>query len=185
MNFFIFVFISLLSIASFSQQFKEGNQFFSTPIYGRVNITCRDMGTGETQHAIYTCNDLRLSPVEYDFFIGPSSIKADSVTITAIQQNGKKVEKSSKYSSYQSTTRMNLWIRSLLQTPLLSDGINKISYKLSFENKVVSEGQFEVTVTRAETRQCPNGSINSNIMSDCNSPYSACQRYFNEYNYCF
>jgi len=180
-----FIFSSLFLISAFAQQFKSGNQFFSVPVYGQVFIRCQNASSGEYKQASFTCSDLRLSPVEYDYFVGPAGMNADRVVLTAIQQSGHKVEKKISYQNNQSTKRINLWIQSLLQKPLLDEGLNRISYKLYSESQVVSEGSFDVPVVRGQSKTCPNGNIVSTTMSDCDSPYTACQKYFYEYNYCF
>lgn len=181
----LFSTIALFTMSGFSQQFKSGNHFFSIPIYGQVSISCQNMSTGEAKYAHYSCSDLRLDPVESDYFIGPAGIKADQVNLLAVQASGKKVEKKANYENGKSSKRFNLWIQTLLQRPLLDEGQNIVTYKLTSNGQTTAEGTFEAFIERGQSKNCPNGHISSSTLSDCDSPYTACQIYFDRYNYCF
>lgn len=181
----LFFTAALFAVSAFSQQFKSGNHFYSIPIYGRVSISCHDVTNGQFRTADYSCNDLRLAPVEFDYFVGPAGINADQVNLTAVQASGKKVEKKGSYENGISGKRFNLWIQTLLQRPLLDEGKNVVSYKMTANGQTTSEGTFEAVIERGQSKTCPNGHITSNTLSDCDSPYTACQIYFDRYNYCF
>lgn len=185
MKSFLLLSTALLALNVFAQQFKSGNHFHSIPIYGQVWITCQNLSSGESKTVHYTCSDLRLDPVEFDYFIGPAGVKADQVELSAVQASGKKVEKKANYEDGQSSKRFNLWIQTLLQKPLLDEGKNLVTYKMSLEGQKTAEGTFEALIERGQSKTCPQGNISSSTLSDCDSPYTACQIYFDRYNYCF
>ncbi|GIL18831.1 MAG: hypothetical protein BroJett040_25820 [Oligoflexia bacterium] len=174
----------LFSSSAFAVGFSHGNEFQSLPIYGEVTVSCQE--GSNSGYANYQCQDLLLSPTEMDYFAGPANIDADQVVLTATRRDGSQKTKSSSYNSDKgrSTSRFNLWIATLFQTPLLQDGPNKVHYKMTRDGQVVSEGDFQANVTRGHSATCPRGYITSSTMADCQSPYSACQRYFSNYNYC-
>lgn len=181
-KYFILLFIFTISSISFGQSFRSGTSFTAVPIAGEVSVFCRDFNGGN-RIAHFSCEDLRLNPVEYDFFIGPQST-ADKVVLSCKQPNGKIVTKSSGYKTNKSTDRFNLWIISLFQKPLLDIGNNQIHFKLLKNGKTLQEGDFNVPVVMGEEQICPRGNITSNNMSDCDNSFNACRQYFSEYNYC-
>lgn len=166
-----------------AQTFSSGNEFTAVPIFGEVSVQCRDFVNNRTNFAVYQCEDLRLNPVEYDFFVG-ANVDADKVSLSCTQPKGKVVNKSSSYKNGKSTDRFNLWIISLLQKPLLDIGENQITYKLTKKGKLVTEGQLTVPVTVGKRQTCPRGFISSNDPNDCTTSFNVCRQYFSQYNYC-
>lgn len=175
--------ILLASSTSFAVGFAHGNEFRSIPVYGEVFVDCHEGSSYST--AVFQCQDLILSPAEMDYFVGPA-VDADSVTLTATRRDGSTKTKSSSYSveKGRSTSRFNLWIATLFQSPLIMEGKNLVRYEMTKSGQVVAEGNVDVNVSRGPAANCPRGTLMSSSMADCQSPYSACQRYFSQYNYC-
>ena len=165
--------------------FSQGNSFTATPVQGQVNVTCNSItGSGS---AIFTCRDVVLTPQAYDIFIGPQDSRARKLDLSCTRENGSVVTRSSAYDGNRgrSTDSFNLWISTLFQKPLLAMGVNKISYIVKTDkNEMVEQGTFNVMVSKAAMRECPVASYTSSDMNDCNSQYSVCQRYFEEFNNC-
>lgn len=179
------VLFSLISSAGFAAGFSGGGIYKATPVSGQVHFSCHN-GAQSAQRLFY-CYDVRLLPYEYDFFIGPAGVNADTVTLTAHREDGSTKSKSSSYdaSKGRSANRFNLWIRSLTQIPLLDNGKNQIDYILTKNGQEVSHGTFEVEVERGPGYQCTaTGYYNSSNMNDCEDQFMACSRFFYDRNYC-
>jgi hypothetical protein len=174
--------LSFFSIAK-AQSFSSGNNFEAIPVSGNLTIECHGPN-GQYMSNAFHCEDLRLSPAETDFFVGPK-VDADKVQLVATHADGKKVTKNNPYENGQSKQRFNLWLLSFLQTPLLDEGDNQIAFDITKNGTSVSQGSFTVKVTRGQEKTCPQGYISSGNISDCTSSLLACQGYFQQYNYCF
>lgn len=193
MKFTTSIIISIFSMVSFAANsdstlsvgFTGGSQFESRSISGQIQIQCQEAGQFETRYS--NCYGLLLLPYEYDYFVGPKGVDADTVQLTSVQQDGTSRSKSSGYDSVKarSTSRFNLWIRSLTQAPLLDEGLNTVTYKLNKNGVQKATGQFQVRVIRGTSAQCRDtGYYSSSLMSDCRNPGFICDRYFQERNFC-
>lgn len=180
----IFILFSIFSLSSFAQNFKSGNEFTATPLYGTVHMTCFGNGTQPTKSVVYQCQDLRLFPVEYDFFLGPQGVEADTLELTSIRESGSSTNKKVSYKDGSSVNRVNLWIRSLFQDPLLGKGMNQVEYNLKLNGQSVSQGKINVLVKQGQSVNCPTENLIGNLYSDCDTPYTACQNYFSHNNFC-
>lgn len=187
----IFILISQLSLAQYSptevsthetpQLGFSTNSFKSNDLRGHLTISCSDGRLSST-----ICRADVLFPVEFDYFYGPKGIKADTVQLTAVHQDGSQRTKSESYKSDlgRSKGRFNLWITSLTQRPLLDYGQNQITYKLFAGDKVVEQGMFIVEVIVGPSLRCPDRHYYENGPVNCNTPSVLCDRYFYENNYC-
>lgn len=165
--------------------FSKGSSFSSIPVQGQVQVFCNSItGTGS---AIYTCRDVLLNPQAYDIFVGPQDTRAKKLDLSCAREDGSVRVRASAYDgiSGKSTDSFNLWISTLFQKPLLYYGKNKLSYTIKSEkNEIIEQGNFEVMVTKGAMKECPTATYYSSDMNDCNSQYSVCQRYFEEFNNC-
>ncbi len=179
--------LTLFSWAQTRPGFSRGSEFTSTPIQGQVRVYCSSLsGTGT---AVFTCRDVVLDPQAYDYFLGPQDATADKVELTAQHEDGSMRAKVVGYDGQRGISReaFNLWISTLFQKPLLEHGNNIIRYKIYRGNHLLeqyAEGSFNVTVKRGALRTCPAAQYTSNDLNDCNSQYSICQHYFEEYHNC-
>ena len=167
--------------------FKNGNQKTAFLSQGRIVVHCQSNTPGGPIFGSFDCRQEILTSGEYDYFVGPAGVKGDSVTLTALHQDGSQRTKTVAYDSAkgQSKKSINLWIATLLQRPLLDPGKNVVRYKITLNDKVTSSGEFIAEVKDGGTRTCSRtGSYWSNISSDCQNGSSMCSRYFNENNYC-
>ncbi|MGZ3746495.1 MAG: hypothetical protein ACXWRE_04030, partial [Pseudobdellovibrionaceae bacterium] len=116
----------------------------------------------------------------------PQGVKADEVSLTNTRADGSRRERTEAYNSkgLRSANAFNLWISTPFQRPLLGLGINKIDYRLSGAGKIVGQGAFSVSVIHGATRTCPTTHYNSVDPTDCQSQYSMCQKYFEQYDSC-
>ena len=169
--------------------FSSGSTFQATPIEGNVIMTC-DGFNGSSQ-ANYTCRDVVLEPLNSDVFLGPQDARATQVELKADREDGSSRLKMLNYDGRngKSTGAFNLWISSLFQRPLLAVGVNHIHFSI-YSNGTGSDlqeygsGDFVVTVNRGTSRTCPTTQYHSTDVTDCNSQYSICQRYFEQYSNC-
>ncbi|MBO9666567.1 MAG: hypothetical protein J7501_07100 [Bdellovibrio sp.] len=167
--------------------FSSGNDFKATPLEGQVVVTCEGFNGGGS--ASFTCRDVVLDPVSYDYFKGPRDARATKVELTNKRDDNSVRTKSDDYDGARGRSRgsVNLWISTLFQKPLLMAGKNRIHYKVTGDNTSAApfaEGDIVVTVTRNKARSCPTTHYNSADVNDCTSQYSVCQRYFEQFNYC-
>ena len=186
----LLAFLAFSSIAQARIGFSLGDNLVATPIQGQVRVVCDGFnGSGTAQ---YNCRDVVLSPNPYDYFVGPqisSGFGNERVELMATQEDGTVRVKSAAYDALRGKSReaFNLWISTIFQKPLLNYGANNIRYKIytaERANEVQSEGLFVVTVQKSAGRMCPSVEYTSTDFNDCNSQYSICQRYFDQYKYC-
>ncbi|WP_413585704.1 hypothetical protein [Bdellovibrio sp. HCB274] len=166
--------------------FSSGSQFQATPIEGQVHVTCEGFNGGGA--ATFTCRDVVLDPVSYDYFMGPRDARAVRYELRNLREDGSVRTKEDDYSGSQgrSGSAINLWISTIFQKPLLAAGKNKISYAVYASNnrEPLSHGEFSINVARNASRVCPSTHYNSADVNDCSSQYSVCQRYFQQFNNC-
>ncbi|UXR65027.1 hypothetical protein EZJ49_02030 [Bdellovibrio bacteriovorus] len=182
------VFIFLLGLNAHAEVgFKNGNQKTAVLAQGRIVVHCQSSSPGGPTYGSFNCREEILTSGEYDYFVGPADTKGDSVTLTALHQDGSQRTKTVAYDSNkgQSKKSINLWIATLLQRPLLDPGKNTVRYKITLNDKVTASGEFIAEVKDGGTKTCSRtGSYWSNNSSDCQNGTSMCRRYFNENNYC-
>lgn len=180
----IFLFPHFASTAGFS----SGNAFTAHNLFGAITIYCDDSFNHRRESVYAHCRDQILDPNEADFFIASALKRATKLEILAAQENGKKVYKKVDYLGKEgrSKTRLNLWIATLFQTPLLDFGENYIEYELHDKNwKSLEKGSLKVQVQEGEPYTCRyRRTYFSNNINDCYSPQMLCNRYFQEENYC-
>lgn len=160
--------------------FGHGPTIKTDEIEGYVSVQCR--GGDNNSWNNYSCYSNDLVGGDYGkIIVSQGTIDADWVKI---QREGSKYIKGSRFNSLTGETKknFNLWIKTLLQRPLLKKGQNKIHYTFTKNKKIVKKGSFLVEVVDGEFRQCRNGS--STYYGNCPSSYSACDDYFYRNNYC-
>ncbi len=165
--------------------FKKGNDLTAVVAKGELHVRCQGRTTPNYAHA-FCRRDLLISG-EYDYFQGPTSIKADKVTLTARHVDGSKRSKTVNYNATnrQSTKQVNLWIHTLLQKPLLDGGENKISYQMTLKGSTTARGEFTAVVHDGGMKFCRRtGNYWSGNDQDCRNPNILCDQYFRENDYC-
>lgn len=180
----LFFLLSVLLKPANAVGFQSGNSFWGYAIFGEVNLRCQDSISVETVQ--YKCEDTHLKPATMDYFTGPQGVKANQIELRVIQENKNIRVKKMGYNSVlaMSDSRFNLWANSLLQKPLLDFGVNEIEYRLYNNNSVVYSGRFSIDVKYGGGLVCPKQSYQSGNMNDCRQPFSFCQKYFADKNYC-
>ncbi len=134
----------------------HGDTIKTDEIEGYVSVHCR--GGDNNSWNNYSCYSNDLAGGNYGkVVVTNGSIDADWVKL---QREGSKYIKGSKFNALTGETRknFNLWIKSLLQRPLLKMGENKIKYTFTKNKKVVKTGTFTLNVIEGEYRECRNGS---------------------------
>lgn len=186
--------VSQTALSAVAAGFVSGSEFSATPIEGTVFMTCE--GFNGNAQVTYSCRDVVLDPQATDIFFGPQDIHATQVELTAVHEDGSDRVKMAGYNGKvgRSTSTFNLWISTLFQKPLLMAGVNKISYSITGPENTSSDGteiqreyvrgSFQINVKRSIARRCPTTQYHSSDVTDCNSQYSICQRYFEQYNNC-
>jgi hypothetical protein len=180
----VFAVMFFMTQTSFALGFAAGNEFQASSSSGHITVTCQGP-EGPATTVNFDCWNGSLSPVEYDYFLGPT-LTADSVNLTVTREDQSQRSKDSRYDSRRgmSVDRFNLWVASLFQRPLLADGVNRVHYSLKLKGASVDEGDFVVKVVREPTAVCPNHSYTSKDPADCTNQYSMCGKYFEEFHYC-
>lgn len=176
--------VSLISEAQ-NSGFSKGNHFDTYNISGNITVRCNDYNSG-FQVVYHTCRASLIDPVAFDYFVGPKNIDSDQVELTVTRADQSVKTKTTGYDSIKgiSTSRFNLWVVTVLQRPLLMNGLNKVEYKLKNQNTVVNSGQFEASVTYKGEKVCAPSVYNSPNITDCRQPYSVCDQYFADNNNC-
>jgi len=181
----LFFLVFLFPIITFAQGLSSGSKFQAIPIYGNIEVHCQSQGGAPSpQIRDYQCEEELLSPTEFDYFVGPS-VDADKVELINTFENGDHSStKSLSYKNGKSTSRVNLWVSSLLQRPLLGVGENSVHYSLSKGSSIVTSGIFKVEVKEVDAKQCPREIVWGQLPNDCDNPYTFCEAYFSRNNYC-
>ncbi len=187
------LFISLILVSSFS--FAEddvtfglmsGSEFRASNIGGNVHIDCNSQNG---YHSAFTyCNASVLIPRTSDYFFGPKNVKADQVVLERLDSDGKvAVRKKMAYDSKKGQTkkRVNLWIKTLFQKPLLKLGENQIQFVMYNKGEPVFDGYFMVDVVFEGSYQCKSKYYHFSYDHYCRYPSMVCEQYFVEQNYCF
>lgn len=171
-----------------AQSFQAGLNRQVVPVQGQVTVFCQ-LPTGAQQRAEFTCRDRVMEPSPYDVFTEQKFPNERNLTLelAARDPSGGIRVKTSGYSAQlgKSEERLNLWILSPFQKPLLKLGRNWVQYRITNrQNKVLSEGEVISEVNLAQLRTCPRTVYNSTNPNDCASQYTVCQQYFEQYNFC-
>jgi len=164
--------------------FSSSSEFTASQIEGEVTVTCTSYnGVG---HAAYLCRSVVLEPAIYDYFVGPRDARAKKISLNVQHQDGSNREKTVDYDGPAGKSReaYNLWISTLFQRPMLEMGMNTVNYSLLDGKTEVARGTVGVKVNAGARRTCPAAAYNSVDLNDCNSQYSICQRYFEEFRNC-
>lgn len=184
---FLAIMLFTLSAHADDVGLSHGSEFTAAAVEGRVSIHCN--GFNGVGNAVYNCRDAVLEPQLYDYFIGPRDAKATDVELKCTREDGSVRVKTSGYNGTKgiSTDSFNLWISTLFQKPLLQAGINTIDYRITADDRAkteIAKGRFVVNVVRTPVRRCQDAHYTSTDINDCNSQYSVCQKYFEEFNNC-
>ena len=130
------------------------------------------------------CSRWTMYPAEFVYFKA-GAVDANKVELMSTQEDGVLKKKSIPYDpiKMRSSSRVNLWIDTVFQDPLLAVGENKIQYVLSKDGQVAEAGDFiaEVTVDQ-QPRYCPDMVFRSRDDNDCRFPERVCSNYFQRLN---
>lgn len=172
-----------VSTHSWGLGLASGNHFETISMKGRVVVHCSENNQRDT--AYYNCGAVALSPVEFDYIVS-SGLNADKVTVNYTDSRGKDRSKSVNFDAnkQRSTKRVNLWIGTLLQRPLLHSGDNQLEFVATKNGQVVRRENTTVSVVRGEDRQCLSRTYFSRALQDCRNSSFICQKYFQDENYC-
>lgn len=183
MKTFIFGLFLAFSLNSHALELASGDQFETIPMQGRVAVYCSDGQQTSTAH--FYCSALGLSPAEFDYVVS-SDLDADKITLKYTDSRGKKRSKSVGFDSnkQRSTKRVNLWIGTLLQRPLLHTGANSVEFVATKKGNVVERATRTIDVQEGQVRECRFSSYSSRNLQDCRNSSFICQRYFQDQNYC-
>lgn len=186
------ILIIALAVLSFGQRsnavgFHSGNVFEHINVYGSVTIQCPSRGgNGSQVTSFFNCSGDRLNPNETAYFVMDELVNADHVYLKAIHADGSIREKDDLFNSNKkrSNSRINLWISTVFQRPLLDFGLNRISYKLTKSGSTVKEGEFAVEVRQGKDLLCRNEFLFSSDSTDCLNSGYACSKYFAQVRSC-
>ena len=161
--------------------FSRGTQFEYVNLSGQLIIQC-------PQRTVQTsCSDTHMEPWPYDIYTGPQTLGATQVELIASLPGSSEVRRSVVGYDGQSgrSREINLGVSALFQRPLLRIGQNKVAVIIKDRrDQVLSQSNFEILVSRGQSRTCQIKQISTNNGSDCDSPYSSCQQYFVDQKYC-
>ncbi|MCB0415611.1 MAG: hypothetical protein KDD50_14835 [Bdellovibrionales bacterium] len=186
MKSFIILISVFLGQALWAQSFEAGNDMQTVKLNGDFTLRCT-AGSKYSTRYVYCSDEYLMGGTHQYFLMDGQGKKIDKVNLkSTYSSNGREVKKSVKFDSDKSRSkkRVNLWIETLLQKPMLDYGNNKIEYTAFNGNDVVSSGEFNVNVSLKETRECDHDVIFARNDSDCDFPDRLCDRYFSRQNDC-
>lgn len=181
---YAFLLALLLGDFSFAQGLSIGNNLQTYNVIGDLVVTCESSDFRDTQ--TFTCRDTVLEPASYAYFIGAKDNGATSVQLVSTRNDGSTRSRSLSYNSAtgKSSELANLWMSTLLQRPLLKEGKNVIEYTYFKGSQPLNSGKFDVEVGFAGTRTCQKSFYTSRDANDCRSPFTVCQKYFEQFSWC-
>ena len=181
MKLFTILLVGLIASLAWAGGFETGNKFEIQDLEGHIQVRCID---GEVSH-YEKCTRETMFPAEFVYFLG-DKVSADHVELVATHSDKTTVKKKVRYSSQKGRTkeRVNLWVRSLFQKPLLKRGQNSITYQWISGGKKTKGGTFTVEVVKnAHPQYCPDMVIQSSHEEDCIYPQRQCDSYFRRLKY--
>lgn len=183
--FFLTVLVS--SGAAYGQGFTGGSDLEGRSARGTIYLTCYGSG-GEMASSTINCRQALLIPYDRDFFIDSNAPENTThVELINEHQDGRVVSKRVRFDAEkgESRSRINLWIWSLTQRPLLDFGPNEVTYKYYQRSTLLREGVFEVNVAEGGSYRCDPSYESSSWMDDCRSSgQNRCLSYFRQRNWC-
>jgi hypothetical protein len=185
MSLFLSLFLSLPGLAQ-SLGFSTGNELSVRQISGLVTVTCPAEDEG-LKTAQFLCRGIDVSPDAFAYFLGPRGVFADQVQLTIIWADGsRRALRPLDYDSSRGQTKeqIELWPRAGLVRASLSQGLNRVQYRLLSRGQVVSEGEFSVNVERLESKRCEGKNYVAVFPSDCDNQFTICERFFTDLNNC-
>lgn len=164
--------------------FSDGANYEAQHLDALVQISCHEKGHTEIVH--FRCQDWVLDPAEFTYFFGPLGLQADSLILESVRADRSSETKKMAYDSVKGRTsrRINLWVTTLTQRPLLKIGTNKIEWALYSKRVEVAHGYFTSEVSSGPNLSCPQGHYVSYDLNDCRSPSNICRQHFGRHNYC-
>jgi hypothetical protein len=174
------ILIPILSFASTDPKagFQSGNDIKVHEIRGTVHYTC--LFHGKYEYRTWHCGANLFSPGSHDYVVTKSEVDADKITLTATRADGSKKSKSVNFNSEKSasSSRVNLMIKTLTQSPLLKIGENNINVEFKKKNKVVAQSNFKSNVQFTGTSLCRNRSVHTSSYNYCRDQLAGCDHYF-------
>ncbi|MCB0408228.1 MAG: hypothetical protein KDD34_08495 [Bdellovibrionales bacterium] len=181
---FIGIIYSSLTLAA---SFDGRTEFTHFDLQGEFSVSC--MSGQERGHAIYQCRGYLMEPSSFAYFYHDPNASVERVELSAMNKKGQKILKKSNWNSQENRTekRINLWVETLFQKPLLELGDNKVQFVFfNKKNQIVESDEFMVRVDNGGLRECHSRSHFTSDMQMCNSGAFACDEYFyleNDCNY--
>jgi len=159
--------------------FENGNEYEARDLSGSFTLFCPQ------QTRVVHCRGYELAPASFDYLLFPTTVVADQVELSSVNESGKVTKKKLKVISNEgrSKKRVNLWVKTLFQKPLLSLGKNKILYQFSYRGNDSLAGSFSVDVKAAAPLQCRHETMIGS-QRDCENAYPLCSVYFAQQNNC-
>jgi hypothetical protein len=182
----IFLLALFISSTVHALGFSMGNEFQAKLLVGNLTMVCPGTAINPAQQTtVFNCRSSVLSPVDADYFVGPQ-VNGDSVTLLVTRVDGSTRSKTVGYDGKagKSVARLNLWVSSLTQRPLLADGLSTIEYFITMGKDIVAKGSYEAQVIRDVPITCGSKTTYAYSADDCQNQVTACGRYFSENNYC-
>ena len=175
------ILMTMLMTSSFALEFRSGDTFTYQQLRGSVRVQCQDQNR-RTQFHTVQCYQNILSPTEMDYVVS-EQLDADEIKVTSTWESGKVVKKDVKYDTNKdrSKKRLNLWIRTLFQRPLLAPGTNEVTFVAYKDGREVQSRTQSVEVRNGGGKYCPYYSM---YIGSCTQLSFVCSEYFQRFNYC-
>ena len=162
-----------------------GNDYTYRLSTGHVTFTC-PMG----QTATHYCIQNKVLPEARSHIYYNGQGRATKVELTAhhvSQQTQKTITRTLKRRKQRSRNKFTAYWPMLGDIPLFREGLNDVDYKVTRRGKLLSEGSFQVSLTK-ETRSCAWGHIETESIHPCSSGEDAkeyaCNLYFEQATDC-
>lgn len=181
---FLSVFAIVFIPAAQAADFEGQTEFTHFNIEGFYRVSCFDRG--RVEHVTHRCRGYLLNPFSFAYFQHDVEEEVDRVHLSTINKEGKRITKRSSWNAKEnrSQKRINLWVETVFQRPLLEIGDNQVVYNLTRRGQTVDSGEFDVLVHDGGLRTCRDRSASSGNMNLCESYSMACSEYFRLENNC-
>ncbi len=181
---FIITMALFLGSPLWAANFEGQTEFNHFEMEGQYRLTCFD--GGQTEYKTHFCRGYILEPKMFAHFTHETEFEADELNLYNLQADGTTLYKKSGWDSEtdQSTKTINLWVDTLLQTPFLHLGENRINWDLRENGTIRERGQIKVTVHDGGHRTCPSLADTFSGNNYCRNGAQACRHYFSQLNNC-
>ena len=167
----------LAQSSDLNTRLNSGNELSQIPLNGKVHVRCMNDGSDSpliTAH--YDCQENYYLPAEYVRIVTESFIEANRLVALFTNAQGKTQELKLSFETKKNRSERIYWLNpGWFKGALFSVGLNQVKVRFFQNKKLLAEDNFEVSLSEANARSCPEQRVESTNYDDCNSSMNVCR----------